>query len=75
MILFIRDTNKDIEHPVCTCGANIACSRPRIGILNDVQRTNKYIDALTKVCAQSVSQICYTIDMQYLCLYARSFFT
>ena len=47
--LFTRDTNKDIEQSVCTCGANIACSRPRIGILNDTERTNKYIDALSKV--------------------------
>ena len=47
--LFTRDTNKNIEHPVCTCGANIACSRPRIGILNDAERTSKYIDALSKV--------------------------
>lgn len=47
--MFTRDTNKDIEHPICTCAANIACSRPRIGVLNDTERTNKFIDALSKV--------------------------
>ena len=39
--------------PLCTCGANIACSRPRIGMLNDTERTNKYIESMTKVTASS----------------------
>lgn len=39
---------KPNEPPACTCGAHIACSRQRIGMLNDQTRNEKYISTLTK---------------------------
>ncbi|XP_038070296.1 protein arginine N-methyltransferase 7-like [Patiria miniata] len=41
--------NVEPERPVCHCGAHVAWSRPRIGMLNDAARTETFTQALRKV--------------------------
>ncbi|XP_072013956.1 protein arginine N-methyltransferase 7-like [Amphiura filiformis] len=36
------------ERPICHCGGHVIFSRPRIGMLNDHERTNKYLQILQK---------------------------
>lgn len=39
-----------LERPLCTCGVHTACSRSRISVYNDTERTALYVKALSKVC-------------------------
>jgi len=48
------------EPPTCLCGAHIACSRPRLGMINDTYRNDKYIQSLQKVVTPDT--ICLSIS-------------
>lgn len=49
---------KNDEAPICTCGAHIACSRTRVGMLNDWSRNNSFAKALLEVIDENSVCLC-----------------
>lgn len=48
-----------LSRPFCDCSVHLACSRPRLGQLNDDDRNQKYLRALEKVV--SPDTVCLTL--------------
>ena len=47
---------KPLPAPVCECGAHLSCSRLRLGMLNDPERNEKYVNYLKQVLKQGDQQ-------------------
>ncbi|KAG8437732.1 hypothetical protein GDO86_008444 [Hymenochirus boettgeri] len=47
-----------MERPACHCGAHISWNRTRFGELNDLNRTEQYLEALRKVVTSSSTCLC-----------------
>ncbi|XP_047371347.1 protein arginine N-methyltransferase 7 isoform X2 [Vespa velutina] len=48
------------DRPICSCCTHIAYSRTRIGQLNDKERNNKYIEALSKKVKPNTTCLCFS---------------
>ncbi|XP_014662743.1 PREDICTED: protein arginine N-methyltransferase 7-like [Priapulus caudatus] len=59
------------QHPVCTCSAHVACSRTRIGMLNDERRRSCWTSALSKVISSDTVCLCLS-DGSFLPLIAAA---
>ncbi|KAK2140166.1 hypothetical protein LSH36_1457g00024 [Paralvinella palmiformis] len=48
------------DSPTCTCGGHVACSWTRLGMLNDNERNNRYIECLKQVITNET--VCLSIS-------------
>lgn len=60
LCLIFRIDIPNYDRPICNCCTHIAYSRTRIGQLNDKERNNKYIEALSKKIKPNTTCLCFS---------------